>query len=243
MRTSGRHVVLAVITWNMHAGRGDLSGLVDDLVSGQLTGAPVRDYVIFLQESIEGSQHDVTAFGKERRLTTFFVPVRLSDRGTSGNAIVTTRPPLSARAIDLPRERLVRRAVEATMEIEGVRFFAVCAHLENRMTWLQGALFSDSARGRQAEALLRELPQGPGIVGGDLNTWLGPDEPAWRILSGRFGDTPIDPAEPTFRDRLVLDHLFFDLPERWEAARHVVRNRYGSDHNPVLGVIVAKDSL
>jgi endonuclease/exonuclease/phosphatase family metal-dependent hydrolase len=237
VRTSGTRPVMAIVTWNMHAGRGDLSRLVDDLVSGRLTGAPVRDYIIFLQEAVEGREHDVAAFGRERQLSAIFVPVRLSDRGSSGNAIVTTRPLLSARVIDLPRERRVRKAVAVTIEIEDVRLFAVCAHLENRTSWLKGALFSDSARGRQARALLGELPGGPGIVGGDLNTWLGPDEPAWRMLLQRFTDTPREPTEPTFRDRLVLDHLFFDLPERWGVAREVVQERYGSDHNPVLGVI------
>ncbi len=52
------------------------------------------------------------------------------------------------------------------------------------------------------------------MVGGDFNTMLGPDEPAWGALLARFPDTP-DKPEPTFRDRLVLDHLFFDVPDGW----------------------------
>ena len=56
----------------------------------------------------------------------------------------------------------------------------------------------------------------------------------------RFGDTPRDRSEPTFSNRLVLDHLLFDLPDSWQAARQVVTERYGSDHNPVLGVIFEK---
>ena len=46
---------------------------------------------------------------------------------------------------------------------------------------------------------------------------------------------------PTFHDRLVLDHLFFDLPDGWVAARQVIANRYGSDHHPVLGLVFAAD--
>ena len=92
----------------------------------------------------------------------------------------------------------------------------------------------------QAQALLQSLPDGPGIVGGDLNTWLGPEEPAWRLLLDRFDDTPSEALTPTFRDRLVLDHLFFGLPDRWEAAQQVVAERYGSDHHPVLGVVFEK---
>jgi endonuclease/exonuclease/phosphatase family metal-dependent hydrolase len=239
-RAAGRSVVMAVVTWNMNAGRGDLPRLVDDLAAGRLTGAPVQDYVILLQESIEGGTHDVVAFARVRRLSTFYVPLWVSDRGVSGNAILSTRPLLDAHAIDLPRERRVRRAVAATLDIAGMRLFAVSTHLENRTTWLRGALFSDSARGRQAQALLEALPDAPGVLGGDLNTWLGDEEPAWRLLLERFGDTPPERLTPTFRDRLILDHLFFDLPDPWEAVREVVGERYGSDHHPVLGVILEK---
>jgi endonuclease/exonuclease/phosphatase (EEP) superfamily protein YafD len=57
------------------------------------------------------------------------------------------------------------------------------------------------------------------------------------MLAIRFSDTPAGPSKPTFRDRLVLDHLFFDLPEGWTATRQVLPNRYGSDHHPVLGLV------
>lgn len=239
-RTAGREVVLAVVTWNVNAGRGDLQRLVTDLTHGDLTGSPVREFVIFLQENIEGGEHDALSVARSRQLHAFFEQVRLSDRGPSGNAIISSRPILETRVVNLPRERRVRKAVVARIVVDGTPMFAVCAHLENRTSWLRAALFSDSARARQARALLEELPTGPGIVGGDLNTWLGTDEPAWRALRDRFDDTPDDKVEPTFRDRLALDHLFFDLPRRWEAMKVVVRERYGSDHNPVLGVIVQR---
>ena len=37
------------------------------------------------------------------------------------------------------------------------------------------------------------------------------DEPAWRALARRFPDGPPPPAQPTFRRRLFLDELFFEL--------------------------------
>ena len=115
--------------------------------------------------------------------------------------------------------------------------FLVNVHLENRLVWWR-ALFSDNARGRQASALIAQIPEGAsGIVGGDLNTWLGPREPAWRALLARFPDTPRDQLQPTFKDRLVLDHLFFDLPDGWTVTRRVVTEAYGSDHHPVVAVI------
>jgi endonuclease/exonuclease/phosphatase (EEP) superfamily protein YafD len=42
---------------------------------------------------------------------------------------------------------------------------------------------------------------------------------------------------PTFANRLILDHLFFDLPPRWTASRQVIADRYGSDHHPLLGLV------
>ena len=225
--------LLAVVTWNTHAGSGDLPRLLADLGSGRLTGAPVRDYVLLLQEA---SEEEVKALAAGRAVSFYFAPVRRGPLRTSGNAIVSTLPLAGARTIELPRERQPRAAVAATIEVAGAPLFVMSTHLENRLGWLRG-LFGDRARGRQAQALLREIPpQQDGILGGDMNTMLGPDEPAWRAFLDRFPQTPPRP-EPTFRDRLVLDHLFFDLPDGWIATRKVIQDRYGSDHHPVLGII------
>jgi endonuclease/exonuclease/phosphatase family metal-dependent hydrolase len=238
-RTDGHDVVLAVVSWNVHVGRGDLPTFVDDLTRGALTGRPVDDFVVMLQETIEDGSHDVMTFARDRGLHAFFTPVHVSGEGVSGNAILSTRPLRNPREIVLPRIRRVRKAVVAEIGVGGREIFAVNAHLENRIGWLR--LFSsDGARRRQTDALLDALPAGPGILGGDLNTWMGPTEPALRSLLNRFQDTPTQRLQPTFRDRLVLDHLFFDLPEGWSAAHEVVRHRYGSDHHPVLGVIARR---
>jgi endonuclease/exonuclease/phosphatase family metal-dependent hydrolase len=229
--------VLAVITWNMDAGRGDLPGLLSDLTSSQLTDAALP-YVFLLQEAAES---DVAALARERALHLFFAPVRGDGGSVRGNAIVSTTPLANTRIIPLPQERQPRNAAFATLEIRGQPFFVVSAHFENRVAWWRGGLVSDRARRRQAEALLREIPQeGPAVVGGDFNTWLGPAEPAWRLLMHRFADTPADPS-PTFRDRLVLDHLFFDLPAVWSASRRVVEQRYRSNHHPVLGLVSSRE--
>ncbi len=228
---------LAVMTWNMDAGRGDLPRLASDLASGRLTGAPPLDYVLLLQEAVSGVGVDVSELAQARGLQAFVVPVYEVDGRLRGNAIVSTRPLRETRGIPLPRERQPRMAAVAAITVNNDPLFVVSTHFENRLSWLRGAVFSDLARGRQAEALLRALPDGPGILGGDLNTLLGPAEPAWRLLTSRFPETPADQANPTFRDRLVLDHLFFDLPDGWTAHRRVVEDRYGSDHHPVLGVV------
>jgi len=227
---------LAVITWNMNAGRGDLPRLASDLASGHLTGAPPANYVLLLQEAVSGVGVDADELAKTRGLRAFIVPVYEFDGRIRGLAIVSTLPVRETRAIPLPRERQPRMAAFATITVLGHSLFVVSTHFENRVSWLRGGVFGDRARGRQAEALLRALPDGPGILGGDLNTLLGPAEPAWHLLAERFPDTPSD-MHPTFRDRLVLDHLFFDLPDGWTARRRVIPDRYGSDHHPVLGVV------
>lgn len=237
-RPAPGHVALAVVTWNMHAGRGDLPRLVSDLAAGRLTGQPVADYALLLQEVVEGGSSDVLMLARARGLSALYTPVHSINRHVRGNAILATRQLVNGRPIALPRVRQPRAAVAATVEIAGHRLFLVSAHLENRVSWLQGGVLSDRGRGRQAAALLQSLPTAEhGVLGGDLNTWLGPNEPAWRDLARRFTDTPADRLEPTFWDRLTLDHLFFDLPAGWRAARHVIHDSYGSDHHPVLGVI------
>jgi endonuclease/exonuclease/phosphatase family metal-dependent hydrolase len=191
---------------------------------------------VLLQEAPEGGNRDVAAIATARRLPAYFSEVRRGAARATGNAILSTRPLLDARSIDLPRERQPRAAAMVTIQLGGEMLFVISTHLENRLGWLRG-LFGDRARGRQAAALLREIPPlQHGILGGDMNTMLGPTEPAWRAFLDRFPDTPPRP-EPTFRDRLVLDHLFLDLPDGWVAKRQVIAERYGSDHHPVLAVI------
>ena len=233
----GTPTALAVITWNLDAGRGDLSRLVSDLVSGRLTAAPPLAYVLLLQEATSGVGVDAEQVARERRLHAFVVPVYEIDGHVRGNAIVSTSPLRDTRGIALPQERQPRMAAFAAITLGNDSLFVVSTHFENRLSWLRGGVFSDTARGRQAEALLHTLPEGPGILGGDLNTLLGPAEPAWRLFARRFPDTPTDQADPTFRERLTLDHLFFDLPDGWTARRRVVEDRYGSDHHPVLGIV------
>jgi endonuclease/exonuclease/phosphatase family metal-dependent hydrolase len=226
--------LLTVVAWNMHGDAGDLANLLDDLAALRLAATP--DYVLLLQEAPDAGRRDVRTLAGVRGLSSAFH--RTPER-TIGNALVSTLPLDSPRPLELPRERQPRRALIATIEAGGIPLFVTSAHLENRLGWMRG-FFGDRARARQAAALLRQLPSGPGILGGDMNTMLGPDEPAWRVLLQRFPDTPPRP-EPTFRDRLVLDHLFFDLPDGWTATRRVLADTYGSDHHPVVAVLARNE--
>jgi len=233
---------LAVVTWNMNAGRGDLPGLVRDIEEGRLVGAPAGDVVLLLQEAVQEAASELHELAAVRGWSAFFAPVHHDGARRRGNAIVSSRPLHGARAILLPRERQPRNAVTGAIAIDDQELFVVSTHLENRVSWWKAGFASDDARGRQAEALLRELPtEMPGIVGGDFNTWLGPGESAWRLFQRRFDDTPTAET-PTFSGGLVLDHVFVDLPEGWDATTRVIPDRYRSDHHPVLTLVYGSNA-
>ena len=226
--------VLAAVTWNTHSGRGDLSRLIADL-EGRALIPRAGAYLILLQEV---AAEELDAVAQPRQWSTCFVPVRGVEGRVRGNAILSSHPLRNQRIVPLPRERQTRAAAAATIDISGHQLFVASVHLENRVSWWKGGLFSDSARRHQVEGLLRALPaNGPGILGGDLNMWLGPGEPGWQALTRRFTDTPAWPQPPTFRDRLVLDHVLMDLPDGWRATRRVLSDDYGSDHHPVLALV------
>jgi endonuclease/exonuclease/phosphatase family metal-dependent hydrolase len=218
----------------MDAGRGDLRALMSGVTSGNLTGTAPASTVFLLQEAVEADVRAVAG----TRWTVFLAPIWRDGLQVRGNAIVADLPIEAPRVMPLPRERQPRAVALGSVTVGGESLFVASAHLENRVSWWQGGVLSDTARGRQAEALLQVLPlDQPGILGGDFNTWLGPNEPAWRALARRFPDTAEWPRAPTFADRLILDHILVDLPDGWRSVRRVLPDRYGSDHHPVLAVI------
>jgi len=53
-------------------------------------------------------------------------------------------------------------------------------------------------------------------------------------VAGRYGQQIVSGA---LSGPIVLDHLFFDLPDGWSVTRRVLKDAYGSDHHPVVAVI------
>lgn len=226
--------LLTLVAWNTDAGSGNLDRLVSDLENGRLGGSGSGAYVLLLQEAADD---ELEALASPRGWTAWFVPVRSMAKRVRGNAIVSSLPLRDRRVVPLSRERQPRAAAYAWIDVAGRGLFVASVHLENRVSWWRG-LLSDTARQHQVEGLLRALPaDAPGILGGDFNTWLGPNEPAWRALARRFADTPDAMQKPTFHDRLVLDHVFFDLSDGWHASTRVLPDTYGSDHHPVIAVV------
>jgi endonuclease/exonuclease/phosphatase family metal-dependent hydrolase len=116
----------------------------------------------------------------------------------------------------------------------------VCTHFTN-MVMHHVWVLSESGRLRQARALAQALPtDGPMILGGDLNTWFGYRDAAYRELAERLKSRPaVDDRRATFGP-MRLDHLLFRMPDRWRAELRRADHKYGSDHYPLVALIDAR---
>lgn len=257
---------IAVVSWNVNVGAGDLRALVADLRSGRLAGGwRVQHFVMLLQEalrrgpavpSIGGSQKgarrlvpsaspvEIVSFAREAGLSLYYVPSMrngLDEDGEGedrGNAILSTLPLTDLRALELPFERQRRVVAIARIGRRGwVQPVTVASvHLDPfvsaRRLWFFGAA---AARARQARVLAAALRSAsPLVVGGDFNTWSGPNEPAL-VEMRQIADVVPHSAQPTFGNGRVLDHLFFRTPSAWRARYERAAHTYGSDHFPLVG--------
>jgi endonuclease/exonuclease/phosphatase family metal-dependent hydrolase len=168
-----------------------------------------------------------------------------ADRGT---ALLSTLPLNDLAAIELPVER--QRRVALSGHVQGVtpdghpwRLRLVSVHLENRSGARRAWVRAGASRTRQAEALVEALgfdAHAPGaddngvVLGGDLNTWLGDDEQALRLLRETFPQGPPPDPRPTMRNGWRLDHVFVRLPPDVTATHRRLDSMYGSDHYPVV---------
>ena len=271
---------LAIVSWNIHEGGGDVEQLVRRLRRGDFTGGePVDHFVLLLQEATRrdgavprrvprgypaprridtprGSPDADIRRLAEAGLSVLYAPsMRNGEQGEHaedrGNAIVATLPLIAPRLIELPLERQRRVAVSAAVEGRSSggarwRLDLVDVHLDTALALLHGGPFA--ARRRQAAALLAVLgadaPPPPGeaamVLAGDLNTWRGRGEPAVRMLSRAFPDTPAADRSPTWTGPLgihaVLDYIFVRGPQ---SSAPVTRlpGRFGSDHFPLLTIV------
>lgn len=136
---------LAMVSWNVHVGAGDIDALVRDLRSGRLTGAPAPAFVLLLQEAYRAGPDvparadvswaaaegpagpdvtpiDVVTAARRLGLSMIYVPSMRNGRpgvtqSDRGNAIVSTLPLSGVRAIELPLERQRRVAIDALVPL------------------------------------------------------------------------------------------------------------------------------
>jgi hypothetical protein len=204
-----------------------------------------------------GLPNEVGALARELGMSILYVPSMRNGataaRGTfsdRGNAILSTLPLLDPVAVELPGVRQRRVGIVARIPVRlGESALALpvgVAHLDAttaaKRLWLTGA---SEIRALQAQSLTSAYPSGPAVLGADLNTWKGSEEPAARHLLGFFTSTPAMPRDATFKGSsflpgLVLDYLFFRAPAGFEARYERISDRYGSDHHPLVGWFVPK---
>jgi endonuclease/exonuclease/phosphatase family metal-dependent hydrolase len=148
-------------------------------------------------------------------------------------------------AVELPGERQRRVAIFAKLWLPS-QDASCCSvgvvHLDAlgapKRLWLFGTTFM---RELQIKALAPLFPESDLVVGADLNTWHGRQEPALRFL-GKLLGTPVAivRAGPGLR---VLDYLFFRLRANVTVRGTVAANDYGSDHHPLVVQVVSSSSL
>jgi endonuclease/exonuclease/phosphatase family metal-dependent hydrolase len=160
-----------------------------------------------------------------------------------GNAIVSTLRLSDPIAVELPGERQRRVAIFAKLWLPS-QDASLCSvgvvHLDAlgapTRLWLFGTTFM---RELQVKALAPLFPESDLVVGADLNTWHGRQEPALRFL-GKLLGTPVSIVRgPGIR---VLDYLFFRLRPDVIVHGTVAANDYGSDHHPLVVQVVSDSS-
>jgi endonuclease/exonuclease/phosphatase family metal-dependent hydrolase len=236
---------VVLVSWNTHLGRGDLDALLAALKSGALTGAAApRHFVLLLQEVYRSP---ILAFARQHRLHVVFAPARRQDGEDEdrGSAILSTLHPQDVLVVELPYEKHRRIAVGAALrqrDASGREWTlrVVNAHFDTAVALFRGG--PASARRRQARALLEALAGWPPpvVLGADLNTWWGDDEPAVRELRRALPDAESLRARETWRGPLwagtKLDYVFAKgTPGRVRVNR--LGHRYGSDHWPLVAVV------
>jgi endonuclease/exonuclease/phosphatase family metal-dependent hydrolase len=189
---------------------------------------------------------DARAHAAMLGLSAWYVPSMRNgarDREDRGNAILSTEPLHDLQAIELPLDRQRRVAIGAAIEVRtdrGVERLALFdVHLEPvsapRWLWL-----ARNPRDRQLRAVIDVASAAPlqggagAVIGGDLNTIREFEEKAYN----RARAWSISLATENRRWTHLLgriDYLFFRLAGGWQARTQRVDDRFGSDHNPVLG--------
>ena len=250
---------ITFVSWNVHVGSGDVRAFVTDLRNGEHTrGRRVEHFVLMLQEAVrtdhvppfhEGASGasrirahaptrsiDIAQISRELGLSLIYVPSMRNGDGDDpaedrGSAILSTIPLSDPIAVELPGERQRRVVVMAKVSsvwVAAVHLDALGGARRLRVFW------TPWMRDRQMRAAASVLPNGPLVVGADLNTWHGRDEPAARFLRDLFRRTPLSIDRGGLRLR-VLDYLFFRAAAGQRAHYHQADRRYGSDHRPLIG--------
>ena len=249
------------VTWNVHVGNGDVRAFVTDLRAGLHTrNRSVGHFVLMLQEAVrtEGvpglvdaasgaarissagdAANDIVRISEDLGLSLIYVPSMRNGRSRGepaadrGSAILSSLPLSQPAAVEVPGERQRRVVIFAKAGSTSVGVIHLDALGASSRLWV---FWTSWMRARQVRALNSVLPDGPLVLGADLNTWHGIDERAVRILKTLPESTPVTLDREGFGIR-VFDYLFFRAGADRRAHYRQIGNRYGSDHRPLIGWI------
>lgn len=269
--------MLVVLSWNAWIGRGDIARVVARVRDGEYAEAGFpgdAPFVALIQEAYRSGdsipaqsngfmardfsrrgehEHEIVAVARELALNLRYAPsmrngVARSDRG---NAILASLPLHDAIATELPFSMQRRVVVSASVLIGAARLRLHSAHFDPRGRGARD-LFGFAGRLRQAHELIRMLhagPNGPHLLGADLNLARQRAEPAFRALREAGFATGVPPQPISWRHtyhrlpRLLLDWILLAAPRgiaRFEVRRIDEDSRdagpyvFGSDHHPLL---------
>jgi endonuclease/exonuclease/phosphatase family metal-dependent hydrolase len=164
-------------------------------------------------------------------------PPKATDEEETGVALLSIYPLTDVRRIVLPHEGPNGRrrvAVGATVEIDNRLCRLYSAHAETRISF--------DKKLEQFKAILQDLAQYPStmpaVIMGDLNTW---EAGAGRKTIKFFGDAGLKTPfgdKPTFRQRVMLVPIEFELDWVWlrglePASYGIDRKVEVSDHWPL----------
>jgi endonuclease/exonuclease/phosphatase family metal-dependent hydrolase len=258
---------LTFISWNTHIGGGDIGRLIGDARAGRLTGTPVSNLVLLLQEVYrhddsvpfippaharvaarqapsppDAARRGIESAARDAGLSLLYVPSMRNGAAAEdrGNAILSSIALEHAEAIELPLERQRRVAIAADILVRNAStrttLRIVSTHFTNMVAHHLWAL-SEPGRVRQARALASALDDGrPTVVGGDLNSWFGYRDGAFRELARVLPAAHPRDRRATFGP-MRLDHVLARLPAGWHITVRRAESRYGSDHYPLVAII------
>jgi endonuclease/exonuclease/phosphatase family metal-dependent hydrolase len=224
---------LRIASWNVHRCIG-----TDGRHDPARVAAVLRELaadVVGLQEVAcrrgEGGVDQLAYLARETGLEPIAAPTVCESDRDRGNALLTSRPVLDVRRIDLSiGRREPRGALDVTLDVAGDRIRVVVTHLGLRA----------GERRRQVASLL-ELLAGVDrlVLLGDFNEWL-PRSATLRRVHDSFGKVGGVRSFPSRRPVFALDRIWV-RPQVALADFGVHLSplaRLASDHLPVHGTIV-----
>lgn len=179
-----------------------------------------------------------TEFGHRTKMASLFARAMYFDGGEYGEAMLSKYTFVGSENYKLPHlsESEPRAALITTVNTkQGNLVQVVATHLDHQEI--------NTDRIMQSKALVEKLKDSeyPTLIVGDLNA--EPDSEPIQILLKEFTkpDTPNAylPTWPSKDPSVCIDHILFNMPEKWEVIDYeVLCENYATDHCVVIATLV-----